>query len=90
MKRAIIVIWGEMGNNGLKNVQGIKKEYCDNSKVHYVLYSFGNNGCFQVEWQQMAGMSVLLNKVDRCVLFSSERLLVWKMVVERRKQKEDV
>ena len=38
----------------------------------------------------MIGMSVLLGKVDRCVLFSSQRLLVWKMVVERRKQKEDV
>ena len=38
----------------------------------------------------MIGMSVLLSKVDRCVLFSSHRLLVWKMVVERRKQKGDV
>lgn len=73
-----------------KNVQGIKKEYYDNLKEPYVLYSFGNNGCFQVKWQQMIGMSVLLGKVDRCVLFSSHRLLVWKMVVERHKQKEDV
>ena len=73
-----------------KNVQGIKKEYYDNLKEPYVLYSFGNNGCFQVKWQQMIGMSVLLGKVDRCVLFSSHRLLVWKMVVERRKQKEYV
>ena len=62
----------------------------DNLKEPYVLYSFGNNGCFQVKWQQIIGMSVLLGKVDRCVLFSSHRLLVWKMVVERRKQKEDV
>lgn len=71
---------------GVKDVQGIKKEYYDNLKEPYVLYSFGNNGCFQVKWQQMIGMSVLLSKVDRCVFFSSHRLLVWKMVVERRKQ----
>lgn len=32
-----------------KNVQGIKKEYYDNLKEPYVLYSFGNNGCFQVK-----------------------------------------
>lgn len=75
---------------GVKNVQGIKKEYYDNLKVPYVLYSFGKNGCFQVEWKQMIGISILLSKVDRCVLFSSQRLLVWKMVVERRKQKENV
>lgn len=62
----------------------------DNLKEPYVLYSFGNNGCFQVKWQQIIGMSVLLSRVDRFVLFSSHRLLVWKMVVERRKQKEDV
>lgn len=50
---------------GVKDVQGIKKEYYDNLKVPYVLYSFGNNGCFQVEWKQMIGMSILLSKVDR-------------------------
>lgn len=75
---------------GVKNNQGIKKECYNNLKVPYVLYSFGNNGCFQVKWQQMIGMSVLLSKVDRCAFFSSHRLLVWKIVVERRKQKEDV
>lgn len=32
-----------------KNVQGIKKEYYDNLKEPYVLYSFGNNVCFQVK-----------------------------------------
>lgn len=41
----------------------------------YFLYCFGNNGCFQVEWQQMMGMSVLLSQVDRCVLISSRRIL---------------
>lgn len=34
----------------------------------------------------MIGMSVLLSKVDKCILFSSHRLLV----VEKRKQKENV
>ena len=37
----------------------------------------------------MIAMSVLLSKVDRRVSFSSYRLLMWKMVVERRTQKED-
>ena len=43
----------------------------------------------QVERQQMIAMSVLLSKVDRCVSFSFHRLLMWKMVVETRTQKED-
>ena len=34
----------------------------------------------------MIGMSALLSKVDKCILFSSHRLLV----VEKRKQKENV
>ena len=41
----------------------------------YFLYCFGDNGCFQVEWHQIIGMSVLLSKVDRCVLFSSRRII---------------
>lgn len=73
-----------------KMFRELSRSINDNLKEPYVLYSFGNNGCFQVKWQQMIGMSVLLSRVDRCVLFSSHRLLVWKMVVERRKQKEDV
>ena len=41
----------------------------------YFIYCFGHNGCFQVEWQQIIGMSVLLSKVDRCVLFSFRKII---------------
>ena len=74
----------------VRHVQGIEREYYDKLKVPNFRYCFSNNGSSQVKWQQMIGMSVLLSKVDRCVLFSSHLLLVWKMVVERSKRKEDV
>ena len=66
------------------------REHYDNLKVPYFLYCFGIDRCFQVEWQQIIGMSGLSSKVDGCLLFFSAELLTWKMVVERRTEKEDI
>lgn len=41
----------------------------------YFLYCFGSDRCFQVEWQQIIGMSGLSSKVDGCLLFFSRRII---------------
>lgn len=56
-------------------VRKCSRKHYDNLKVPYFLYCFGNNGCFQVEWQQIIGMFGLSSKVDRCVLFFSRRVI---------------
>ena len=64
-----------MKNNTCTKCSRDKKEHYDNLKVPYFVYCFSNSGCFQVESQQIIGISVLLSKVNRCALFSSRRII---------------